>query len=135
MITNFIASALLDVIVKANCKNVSDDDQDSDLSAGDLHSDSDSSEDIGQEQQKRSVDPDEYNPKRRRMTKPNPNKRKNQRQQGKVRNAEPPKDENGNYIFPIELGATTILTLGKIIPHENFYTHNYIYPVGYVITR
>lgn len=48
---------------------------------------------------------------------------------------EVPKDENGNYIFPVQLGRSLLLSLGNIIPNENFYNQNYIFPVGYSIQR
>lgn len=46
-----------------------------------------------------------------------------------------PKDESGNYIFPVQIGRTLLLSLGNIIPNENFYNQNYIFPVGYSMQR
>jgi hypothetical protein len=45
------------------------------------------------------------------------------------------KDQNGNYIFPVEIGRTKLLSLGEIIPDENFFNQNYIFPVGYSMQR
>ncbi|CAG8639010.1 7013_t:CDS:2 [Funneliformis caledonium] len=46
------------------------------------------------------------------------------------------KDENGNYILPVEVGLHTILDLGTVVFDRSAY-HNdrYIYPVGYSTQR
>lgn len=129
-------SALLDVIVKIT-KDDSDEDYDSDLSVGDLNSDIDSSDEY--DLRKRPVQPDydieedledEYKPKRRRTA----NGAGSRKPRGQ-KIIDVPKDENGNYILPVTIGSTTILSLGEIIPDIHFYNQNYIFPVGYASQR
>ncbi|KAI9475574.1 MAG: F/Y rich C-terminus-domain-containing protein [Benjaminiella poitrasii] len=134
-------SALLDIIVKSSKNNEEDDDDDdihSELSAGDIDSDVESttSEDLDTIIKKEDIKQD-YNTesslqplKRKRAT---PNKA-SKRQRG----SKPvfvPKDDKGNYILPAVLGKTKVLSLGEIIPKEGFFNQNYIFPVGYAIER
>ncbi|KAF0972937.1 hypothetical protein FDP41_008789 [Naegleria fowleri] len=46
------------------------------------------------------------------------------------------RDRYGNIIFPIPLGALTVLSLGKVVyDRPTFHTDKYIWPVGYKSTR
>lgn len=113
---------MLDVIVKVNTNDEAyndDDDVDDDI---DISSDL-SDDDCSQEKKEVIIEPvtkrRKVQPKRQRGTKP----------------IQVPKDESGNYIFPVQIGRTLLLSLGTIIPNENFYNQNYIFPVGYSIQR
>ncbi|GAA5795212.1 hypothetical protein HPULCUR_000566 [Helicostylum pulchrum] len=115
-------SVLLDVIVKVNTNDEAyndDDDVDDDI---DISSDL-SDDDCSQDKKEVIIEPvtkrRKVQPKRQRGTKP----------------IQVPKDESGNYIFPVQIGRTLLLSLGTIIPNENFYNQNYIFPVGYSIQR
>ncbi|CAG8502501.1 4020_t:CDS:2, partial [Racocetra persica] len=45
-----------------------------------------------------------------------------------------PKDENGNFILPVEVGLHTVIKLGKIVyDRDSFHNDRYIYPVGYAV--
>jgi len=47
-----------------------------------------------------------------------------------------PKDENGNIIFPIQLGVLTVYNLGKVVwDKPDFHSTKYIWPVGYKSER
>ncbi|CAG8734548.1 20465_t:CDS:2 [Cetraspora pellucida] len=47
-----------------------------------------------------------------------------------------PKDENGNFILPVEVGLHTVIKLGKIVyDRDSFHNDRYIYPVGYAVKR
>lgn len=75
---------------------------------------------------KQNIDVLESAPKRRKL--------QPKRQRGN-KPIEVPKDENGNYLFPVQIGRTLLLSLGKVIPNENFFNQNYIFPVGYSMQR
>ncbi|KAG2374521.1 hypothetical protein C9374_010805 [Naegleria lovaniensis] len=46
------------------------------------------------------------------------------------------RDRYGNIVFPIPLGALTVLALGKVVyDRPTFHTDKYIWPVGYKSTR
>jgi len=45
------------------------------------------------------------------------------------------RDEEGNIIFPIELGVLTIDSLGEIVEKPNFHNDKYIWPVGFKSRR
>ncbi|OMH82791.1 Transforming growth factor beta regulator 1 [Zancudomyces culisetae] len=55
----------------------------------------------------------------------------------RIRSVQPvPKDADGNYILPIQVGILTLLNLGKIVTdRETFHNERYIWPVGYVVQR
>lgn len=45
-------------------------------------------------------------------------------------------DENGQPIYPIQMGALTIRNLGTIVSaRPGYHNENWIYPVGFVSTR
>ena len=46
-----------------------------------------------------------------------------------------PRDENGQFILPLNVGIETIICLGEVCMREHFHTVSYIFPVGYSITR
>lgn len=120
---------LLDVIVKVNSNDEAyDDDDDIDddieLLADDIDSEVESSDD--NEIEKEFIPIMEPAAKRRKV--------QAKRQRG-TKSIVVPKDESGNYIFPVQIGRTLLLSLGNIIPNENFYNQNYIFPVGYSIQR
>ncbi|CAO0796997.1 unnamed protein product [Mucor circinelloides] len=140
-------SVLLDVIVKANKNDYADDDDDddSDLSAADVHSDVFSSDEdtvsTATVAKKRPVK-DEDAPtavKRKKATTSTPSSQdKSAPPQKRQRSNKPidvKKDENGNYILPVQLGRVKLLSLGEIIPEPEFYSQTHIFPVGYAIQR
>ncbi|KAL9657275.1 hypothetical protein ABK040_011495 [Willaertia magna] len=52
------------------------------------------------------------------------------------RTIEVQRDRYGNIVFPIQLGALTVLALGKVVfDRPAFHTEKYIWPVGYKSTR
>jgi hypothetical protein len=116
------------VIVRKSVDIDENDDNIEDVSVEDIDSDIESSDDAMD--MKREIDVIEHSPpppKRRKLQQP-------KRQRGN-KPIEVPKDENGQYIFPVQIGRTLLLSLGNIIPNENFYNQNYIFPVGYSIQR
>lgn len=54
-----------------------------------------------------------------------------------VRRVQPiPRDENGDYILPVQIGILTVLSLGTIITdNPNYHNDRYIWPIGYKIQR
>ncbi|KAJ9072033.1 hypothetical protein DSO57_1031384 [Entomophthora muscae] len=47
-----------------------------------------------------------------------------------------PKDENGDFILPVQVGIFTILNLGIVdYRRPSFHTHRYVYPIGFKIQR
>lgn len=107
-----------------------DDDDDSDLSAGDIDSDVGSLEEFNEGKYQDEIEeiPIEAVVKRRRIT-------TQPKRQRIMKPIEIKKDQDGNYIFPVEIGRTKLLSLGEIIPDENFFNQNYIFPVGYSMQR
>ncbi|GAN09469.1 conserved hypothetical protein [Mucor ambiguus] len=140
-------SVLLDVIVKANKNDYADDDDgdDSDLSAGDIHSDVFSSDEetvsTTTVAKKRHVkDQDAPTPVKRKKTASSApsSQDKSAPPQKRQRSNKPidvKKDEHGNYILPVQLGRVKLLSLGEIIPEPDFYSQTHIFPVGYAIQR
>lgn len=55
----------------------------------------------------------------------------------KPRRVQPiPKDENDQFIVPVQVGIFTILSLGKVdYRRPSFHTNRYIYPIGFKIQR
>lgn len=55
----------------------------------------------------------------------------------KPRRVQPiPRDENGQFIVPVQVGIFTILSLGKVdYRRPSFHTNRYIYPIGFKIQR
>lgn len=46
------------------------------------------------------------------------------------------RDENGDYILPVQIGILTVLSLGTIITdNPNYHNDRYIWPIGYTIQR
>lgn len=120
-------SVLLDVIVKGNPNDEAyEDDENVDDTEllTDIDSEVESSDD--NETEKEFIPILEPAAKRRKV--------QAKRQRG-TKSIVVPKDESGNYIFPVQIGRTLLLSLGNIIPNENFYNQNYIFPVGYSIQR
>ncbi|KAI7875088.1 F/Y rich C-terminus-domain-containing protein [Mucor mucedo] len=117
-------SVLLDVIVKVNSNDEAYEDDDN-VDDTELLSDIDS-----------EVESSDDDPEVEIIPLPQTKRRKVQakRQRG-TKSIIVPKDESGNYIFPVQIGRTLLLSLGNIIPNENFYNQNYIFPVGYSMQR
>ncbi|KAJ2357473.1 hypothetical protein GGF43_001439 [Coemansia sp. RSA 2618] len=55
----------------------------------------------------------------------------------KVRSVQPvPRDSNGNYEMPVQVGILVVLNLGKVIwDRDAFHNERYIWPVGYTVQR
>lgn len=138
-------SVLLDVIVKANKNDYADDDDDSDLSAGDIHSDIFSSDEdtvstttVAKKRHVKDEDaPAAVKRKKTALSAPS-SQDKSAPPQKRQRSNKPidvKKDEHGNYILPVQLGRVKLLSLGEIIPEPEFYSQTHIFPVGYAIQR
>jgi len=62
--------------------------------------------------------------------KPKPNKR------SRKRLLEVPRDAEGKVIYPVRLGAISLISLGQVVhDRESFHTDRYILPVGFKTTR
>lgn len=47
-----------------------------------------------------------------------------------------PRDKDGNFVLPVQVGIFTILNLGTVdYRRPSFHTHRYIYPIGFKIQR
>lgn len=116
------------MIVKVNTNDEAyhDDDENDE----DVDDDIDISSDLSDDEESRIIEPIEPVSKRRKVN----HSQQPKRQRG-TKPIQVPKDESGNYIFPVQIGRTLLLSLGTIIPNENFYNQNYIFPVGYSIQR
>ncbi|KAJ2809708.1 hypothetical protein H4S07_003101 [Coemansia furcata] len=55
----------------------------------------------------------------------------------KIRSVQPvPRDEDGKYEMPIQVGVLTVLSLGTVIwDRETYHNERYIWPVGYTVQR
>ncbi|KAJ2699248.1 hypothetical protein FB645_005393, partial [Coemansia sp. IMI 203386] len=55
----------------------------------------------------------------------------------KVRSVQPvPRDKDGNYEMPVQVGILTVLNLGKIVwDQDSYHNERYIWPVGYTVQR
>ncbi|KAJ1952955.1 hypothetical protein EC988_003273, partial [Linderina pennispora] len=55
----------------------------------------------------------------------------------KVRSVQPvPRDKDGNYELPVQVGILTVLSLGTIVwDRETYHNERYIWPVGYTVQR
>ncbi|PWA00271.1 hypothetical protein BB558_003691 [Smittium angustum] len=65
-------------------------------------------------------------------------KRKRQAElSSRVRSVQPvPRDPDGKYILPIQVGILTLLDLGTIVyDRDSFHSERYIWPVGYLVQR
>ncbi|ORX90275.1 hypothetical protein K493DRAFT_230976 [Basidiobolus meristosporus CBS 931.73] len=46
------------------------------------------------------------------------------------------KDENGNYVLPVQIGILTVISLGKVEwERDTFHNDRYIWPIGYTVRR
>ncbi|KAJ1914947.1 hypothetical protein H4219_004560 [Mycoemilia scoparia] len=64
-------------------------------------------------------------------------KRRQQEISSRVRSVQPvPRDKDGNYILPIQVGILTVLDLGHVVwDRDTFHNERYIWPVGYTVQR
>ncbi|KAJ2734980.1 hypothetical protein IW152_001962 [Coemansia sp. BCRC 34962] len=55
----------------------------------------------------------------------------------KIRSVQPvPRDEDGKYEMPIQVGVLTVLSLGTVVwDREAYHNERYIWPVGYTVQR
>ncbi|KAJ1860966.1 hypothetical protein LPJ78_005605 [Coemansia sp. RSA 989] len=55
----------------------------------------------------------------------------------KVRSVQPvPRDKDGNYETPVQVGILVVLNLGRVIwDRDTFHNERYIWPVGYTVQR
>ncbi|KAJ2553117.1 hypothetical protein EV175_003052 [Coemansia sp. RSA 1933] len=55
----------------------------------------------------------------------------------KIRSVQPvPRDQDGNYEMPVQVGILTVLRLGKVIwDRDAYHNERYIWPVGYTVQR
>ncbi|KAJ1798428.1 hypothetical protein LPJ75_006857, partial [Coemansia sp. RSA 2598] len=55
----------------------------------------------------------------------------------KIRSVQPvPRDKDGNYEMPVQVGILTVLNLGKIVwDLDSYHNERYIWPVGYTVQR
>ncbi|KAJ2722086.1 hypothetical protein GGI07_003528 [Coemansia sp. Benny D115] len=55
----------------------------------------------------------------------------------KVRSVQPvPRDKNGNYEMPVQVGILTVLNLGHVVwDCDAYHNERYIWPVGYTVQR
>ncbi|KAJ2365964.1 hypothetical protein H4S01_002965 [Coemansia sp. RSA 2610] len=55
----------------------------------------------------------------------------------KVRSVQPvPRDQDGNYEMPVQVGILVVLNLGKVVwDRDAFHNERYIWPVGYTVQR
>lgn len=140
------------MIVKADKNDYADDDDnDSELSAGDLDSDIFSSDEdtqipsitINTSKKRHLKDEDSSeNPpvaKRKKTAQTSGSSSQDKTGQPKRQRSNKPidvkKDEHGNYILPVQLGRVKLLSLGEIIPEPDFYSQTHIFPIGYAIQR
>ncbi|CEP12599.1 hypothetical protein [Parasitella parasitica] len=145
-------SVLLDVIVKANKNDYADDDDDdSDLSPGDIDSDIVTSDEdahiatiaTSKKRHLKEEDSTEHAPavKRKKTLggagagSSSQDKTGQPKPQKSKKPIDVKKDEHGNYILPVQLGRVKLLSLGEIIPEPSFYSQTHIFPVGYAIQR
>ena len=73
-------------------------------------------------------------PQPRRLSK---KKRRQLEISSRVRSVQPvPRDDDGNYILPIQVGILTVLNLGHVVwDRDSFHNERYIWPVGYTVQR
>ncbi|KAJ2451276.1 hypothetical protein EV183_003730 [Coemansia sp. RSA 2336] len=55
----------------------------------------------------------------------------------KVRSVQPvPRDKDGNYEMPVQVGILVVLNLGRVVwDRDTFHNERYIWPVGYTVQR
>lgn len=46
-----------------------------------------------------------------------------------------PRDKRGQPILPLNVGNTTVDSLGEVCMRNHFHTERFIFPVGYKVTR
>ncbi|ORY07817.1 hypothetical protein K493DRAFT_403576 [Basidiobolus meristosporus CBS 931.73] len=68
---------------------------------------------------------------------PAPKKRRQKRVEVKARRVQDlPKNEEGDYILPVQVGVLTVSDLGTIVyDRSTFHNERYIWPVGYTVQR
>lgn len=140
------------MIVKSDKNDYADDDDnDSELSAGDLDSEVFSSDEdthipsitISASKKRHLKDEDSSeNPpaaKRKKTAQASGSSSQDKTGQPKRQRSNKPidvkKDEHGNYILPVQLGRVKLLSLGEIIPEPDFYSQTHIFPIRYAIQR
>ncbi|KAJ1676053.1 hypothetical protein EV182_000046 [Spiromyces aspiralis] len=76
-------------------------------------------------------------PSQQRPRKMSRKKRRQLEISSRVRSVQPvPRDEEGNYILPIQVGILTVLNLGHVVwDRDTFHNERYIWPVGYTVQR